>query len=304
MRRVLLGITLLALSLYVSATSPPPRALTSPGSRTEASLPLPAAINRGTDKSPLAVRVTQMPQKTAGEISREDRDRSLRLASDNRTFWLGVWTVVIAAFTAFIFVLQLFVFGRQAQRLRESIEESKLATRATQTAANAAEKTVETMNETAGRQLRAYVAVKNGCVVGIRDGSKPIAWLTVKNYGQTPAYKFSVSVDIELVVGSDELHPNKEPSSVLGHLAPSAELVLTAPALVMLTQTHLFQLENGAATIFVHGIIRYFDTFGKEHFTRFRTMIGGGFGLPEDGRLVSCSEGNETDDDEHDTTSA
>jgi hypothetical protein len=50
--------------------------------------------------------------------------------------------------------------------------------------------------------------------------------------------------------------------------------------------------------MFVHGIIRYVDTFGVSHFTRLRLMIGGSVGVAEGGQPASCSEGNETDDDE------
>src|SRR5438445_11366176 len=80
---------------------------------------------RGTEESPLSVRITQGPPKTPEELSREDRDRAERLRNEDTTYRLGRWTVAIAAITALILAIQAVVFAVQASRLRESIDEAK-----------------------------------------------------------------------------------------------------------------------------------------------------------------------------------
>jgi len=94
-----------------------------------------------------------------------------------------------------------------------------------------------------------------------------------------------------------ETYPSREPT-VLGHLAPGAEFRVNAQSLFTLRIPSIMQLQSGAAKVFVHGIIRYVDTFGHPHFTRYRTTIGGPHEIPGHTALISCGDGNETDDDE------
>jgi hypothetical protein len=257
----------------------------------ECSVNLPPAVPdvRGTEPSPLIVKAALA--KSAEEVAKDNQDRAERQVSDRRTLWLS-------GITAVILTLQLVVFGLQAHRLQQSIKEMKIATEATKTAAHAAETTVETMNATARRQLRAYVAIDDSLINRVDQQAQPEAVITIKNYGQTPAYQFAVSTQMALVSSFDEALPVPEPDSILGHLAPGAEFTVRLSALFTISNAQYAQLPNGAVSIFVYGIIRYVDTFGKHHFTRFRTMIGGRFGMPIDKGLFTCHEGNNTDDDQ------
>ena len=64
----------------------------------------------------------------------------------------------------------------------------------------------------------------------------------------------------------------------------------------MLTNARRYQVTTKAAAVFVYGVIRYIDTYGKRRFTRFRVMTDGSRSVPTGG-LVSCGTGNDTDDD-------
>lgn len=255
--------------------------------------------SRGSDDKPLSVKVTQLPATSADEIAREDRDRAERVTSERSNFQLAVIAVGVAVVTALILIGHLSVFRTQAERLRQSIEEAKRATQATETSARAAERTVEAMDNTARRQLRAYVAIEDARINRVDAGAKPEALLTIRNFGQTPAYRFAVSAQTDFVLVGAETHPAPDDPPVLGHLAPGAEFRVAAQSLYTLNMSSLMQLQNGAANVFVHGIIRYVDTFGQPHFTRFRTTMGGPHHeIPSHRVLISCYEGNETDDDE------
>jgi hypothetical protein len=62
------------------------------------SLPPATTDKRGTEESPLSVKVTQLPPKTGEELSREEN-------SERHTLSLGVWTVAVAGVTAVILIL-------------------------------------------------------------------------------------------------------------------------------------------------------------------------------------------------------
>jgi len=210
---------------------------------------------RGTEQNPLSVKVVQQPPAPAAE-------------KDWSGWVIAATTLILAGVTA---ALAIFTW-----RLWRSTGEL-----------------VSGADATASRQLRAYVSVKES---QIRLGPEqyPEARIQIKNFGQTPAYKFAVSAQIN--IGETFEHPPKEPDKVLGHLAPGAEYLVTVKALFLLSKPLHDQLHIGAKTVFVHGIINYVDAFGKPHFTNFRTMTGGSGGVCGNA-LASAGEGNNTDDD-------
>lgn len=288
--RISVAAILIALCLNAGSASAVVSA-TPPKSPCSCMVTLPPAPldTRGTDKSPLTVRVAQLPAKTADEIERDKADQRERVSTDN-------WTIGLTLATAVILALQLFVFGIQARRLNQSINEARRATEATRIAAGAAEQTVITMNLTARRDLRAYVAVSKSSIEHMDENGHPRANLTIKNFGKTPAYRFAVSANINFVPPGDEPREPKEPIGVVGHLAPGGEFEVVVEADWLLNTAWRYQVMNKTAAVFVYGLIRYIDTFGKPRFTRFRVMTDGGRSVPV-GCLVSCATGNETDDD-------
>lgn len=160
---------------------------------------------------------------------------------------------------------------------------------------------VKGADETAKRELRAYVFVNDARIEGVAAGDSPVATVLLKNSGQTPAYKVRVSIRMELRAAFADV-PALEEAAALGHLAPGANLTTKAPSVGSLAVTEHARLDSGHVTLFVYGVVHYIDSFKKPHWTRFRTMVGGAAGLRAerpDGSLplASCTEGNETDDD-------
>jgi len=253
-------------------------------------LPAQPVDERGTDKAPLAVHITEMPQRPPDDIERERAEVREKTSTDH-------WTIGLTLATAVILAFQLVVFGVQARRLNESIKEAKRATEATQTAAKAAEQTVTTMNLTARRDLRAYVFVLKGSVDRLDENGNPRATVTIKNSGKTPAYAFAVSADIAFVAPNTEPPAPREPGHPLGHLAPSGEFEVILNANWTLTGPMRLQVTTRTGSVVVCGLIKYVDTYGEPHFTRFRVVTDGQESVPN-GRLVSFPAGNETDDDE------
>lgn len=180
--------------------------------------------------------------------------------------------------------LQLIVFGVQAKRLRQ---------------------TIDTMDSTAERQLRAYVLPENA---GIIDGlmmdppraefmNVPGIGLVIKNTGQTPAHKVASRADIAVIPMTDQA----------GLLAPEVKEVffstlgsgtfftksLRLPR--ALTAEEIHDINEGTKGIFIWGRIIYRDAFKKPHHCDFRLYYSGKY-PPSKGAILNFSEtGNESD---------
>jgi len=165
------------------------------------------ADQRGTEQSPVVVKVLTTP-KTKEEAAEEQQKESGQSSAD---WWMVRLTAIIAA----IGILQTIVFGRQAQRLKETIEKMdeiaggqtsdmqasiQQATRgasAMERVANAMVSQVENYGNLAKmqrefwqRQMRAYVSVTVGGAT-FQERAKNLKFAgspKIINDGMTPAH--------------------------------------------------------------------------------------------------------------------
>jgi hypothetical protein len=155
---------------------------------------------------------------------------------------------------------------------------------------------------TSRAQLRAYVLVSRSVVTNVADGTGiPEAQVTIKNFGQTPAYNVinvgGFAIDryppprtLDLIISDGEF---ASPARSREVLAPgdSSVSVVSAPR-PPLTAPEKASLANGTGIVYVYGEIRYKDAFGREQWTKYRFMMGGPVGV-RGGQLAACEEGNE-----------
>jgi hypothetical protein len=147
---------------------------------------------------------------------------------------------------------------------------------------------------TSRAQLRAYVAVQSGQIHAVA-GEAPRAQVTVKNYGQTPAYKFKIVGGIGLGQSFDKLPPpTGDPRGTAGVLAPAGVFQWFMVAPVVLSAEVHDHLVAGNLTLFVYGEVYYEDAFGVPRTLKYRMMFGGTVGT-QSNQLASCAEGNEAD---------
>jgi hypothetical protein len=165
-------------------------------------------------------------------------------------------------------------------------------------------KLVRGANETAEKQLRAYlnVALDDQTLASVVTGLEATCPIVIRNFGNTPAhdvilYCNIVPVDWPLKDGLPELikdnpadnlkgsrtvlHPRQEmPGNVIGQEPINADEI-------RLLQT------PGDRRLCMYGELSYRDVFAKTHTTKFR-LISGKYGvLPA--RFTWCNDGNESD---------
>ncbi len=178
----------------------------------------------------------------------------------------------------------------QSEKVIQSITHAASAAEAMQSLAN-------TAAANAKRQLRAYLFIDDAF---IRNGesddgpeylSAPVVFYTIKNNGQTPAYKVSVLHTAEMV----DLPFGKIVTPIeidyLGTIAPRGDVVEDMRPGVIGTgdPTDFREKAKGAV---LRGVITYKDAFGDTQTTDFHFTHKGPIDDPRS-RMAAESEGND-----------
>jgi hypothetical protein len=172
-----------------------------------------------------------------------------------------------------------------------------------------AEQAIKVAEETAKRQLRAYVFVTGAEIQAADDrgrilpgpqpvqpGIVPVAEIEITNTGQTPAYDLSHHVRIGILdwpIMEADIPPldvtisGSKNSYGPGSLTTRFERCETA-----LTAADAQALRNGTKAVIVYGEIKYRDIFGKQQWTRYRYFTVGLSSI-QDTRLAAHARGNE-----------
>ena len=179
-------------------------------------------------------------------------------------------------------------------------------------------RTLVAMRESSERQLRAYMIVERGIVANVANplselGKKqetvakiiqplagPVAQITIKNTGQTPAYDVVHWGNMkirEFPLASELPVMPPPPGRFWSVLGPSIAEVKTLRIKAPLTEVEIQGLRDSSMAIYCHGEIHYRDAFKKVHVTHYRVMYcavtGIEIGTSED--LSICESGNEAD---------
>jgi hypothetical protein len=147
--------------------------------------------------------------------------------------------------------------------------------------------------KTAERQLRAYLGITQATASNFGAGQIFMVSITVKNSGQTPAYK--VTQHYSIMGGA---YPRKEPLPQVvvpggpSTLGPGEVHILEISMHRPLPGSAYSQITSGDAAIYIWGSIMYEDTFGSSRETRFSYIFGGRFGVHRGGAVVPSEDGN------------
>lgn len=257
---------MIALALWASWSEAAPPSSSAKTCECVVNVPAAAPDSRGTPQSPLIVSATP-PAKSAADQSNESADRRARTSADERS-------LEIAIATTLILLLQLFVFGIQAKRLRE---------------------TVTTMEITARRQLRAYVFIDSVRITPVSVGAAPMVKVSFKNFGQTPAYNVMATGRVALVPSFGEAPALTGDSAFnMGTQGPGAVATSSASLDPALTAEQGSKITDGSLTLFAYGLLQYTDAFKKQRFLRYRLRLVRGASEREP-FMATCDEGNEAD---------
>jgi hypothetical protein len=208
------------------------------------------------------------------------------------TFWLVIFTgllFVVAGLQVWLLIRAEDVSLQTAQAAKESADAAKEAADANRAAVRLAENTAQ-------RQLRAYVNFYDITSSEIAEGRAIAIRINMRNFGQTPAYDvvnlFGTVFD---VIPSPKPFPHKSDRSRVDYLSkttlgPSAPMSVTVQ-IAPIPADKMAAFRAGKYALYLYGELIYRDAFGKTHHLHYRALQGGG---PQDppGYFSGAEDGN------------
>lgn len=306
---------LILLPLLVSAAtlaksnnpSPSPPEIRKPEQPKPGEPETPAQKNQDrTAISPLIIKEAPTPK-----AQKEPAENTKETDSKTSTDWWMVWLTGILAFVA---SLQLIVFGLQARRLRQTIETMKKigadqsrdmqsSIGVAKESADAARDSIKLAEDTAKRQLRAYLCQGAATISNFGENLEPIVHVRIVNRGQTPAYNVkascSVGIDVFPMTSPPPQLPPREPTQVV--IGPIGEITISTPVKNRLRPADIYRLglaeismiKCGKWAIYAIGKVTYIDAFGQDRFTDFRLFHSGDSFADPGGNMACDKTGND-----------
>lgn len=250
-------------------------------------------------EAPVFVRVLPI-EPTAEENAKkaeDDKERAEKTKMDHgllqETKRLADWTAALGVATGLLFVFTAGLFLIAVFQWRDSDR----AIRSAEDSAAAAQQSVKIAEETAMRQLRAYVHVNPGeCRLKFRgeQGYEVLAHLSMQNYGVTPAYKVrlaAMSTFHRFPLNSNDTFPAMDSTGGAQATVPPNESFNFKELCSTLSQAEFNEARNGGGALYLHGSVEYEDIYGDKHVTNFRILTRG---QDLERRLFAwCTEGND-----------
>jgi hypothetical protein len=265
---------------------------------------------RGTETSPLFIKIippdNAQPEPNDTKANHNEKSPNEGWASAER--WVAIFTGLLWVTTAILASYTAFLWGatkrlandakdtadRQARETQESL---RIATES----ANAAKLTVKTMEDTARKELRAYMGVDHIVIYDDHLSSDSgHADIRIKNFGNTMAKSTQIWIEASEPVGDPDFNEKGERRAKTV-VMPKEALGFKQPIERTMGGT-MSNLNPGILRIW--GRIEYTDVFGQDHWTTFRFMNDRRTSFPSPsgvGHQVygwstkTCDEGNDAD---------
>lgn len=203
------------------------------------------------------------------------------------TFWLVISTIGLGISTGMLwragekqFRLARRTSAIQSRDMRASIAAAETSAIVAGQAADAARKSNEIAQETAERQLRAYLSIEAGHIRDWNSSDPTIVQVHAKNNGQTPAYEVQITAGVMVLprilpAGIQfEYGFNDSISKTIIH--PDGVVVSDARSTAPLSEAEITNGREGSnVRLYVGGIVRYKDAFQKTRATKFLVSSGG-----------------------------
>jgi len=159
----------------------------------------------------------------------------------------------------------------------------------------ATEKLVKGAEDTAERQLRAYVLIDEARIENALIGKMPTAKITLKNFGQTPAYDTiqwaTMGIDHYPPTLTFPVHDGQDRARA--NLGPGGKFLLYPELGAILTAEQFDALNRKEAALYVIGWVKYRDAFKIPRTTEFVLFSGGPIGMH--GTMTPYDKGNDSD---------
>jgi hypothetical protein len=248
----------------------------------------PETPQRGTEESPLFVKGDITTQKSKAEADKEEADsldQSALEKSNNFFYGLAGWAAFAACVVALVqgglFVWQLIKMNAATKAARDS--------------ADAARDSVITMQETAKRQLRAYVGAYSITVENFTLNSRPLFKYKPTNSGQTPAYNLTAKILFSIHDNPDRKKVFFAATKITPAVVGPGQSITQSIEGRLLDQRLYDACMRKETFCMVCGVIKYTDAFKRRHRTTFRTYVDVSVLKDGAGAMTCCLNNNRAD---------
>jgi hypothetical protein len=207
---------------------------------------------------------------------------------------------VIAAFTVVLAVSTIGLWNATRQLWKageKQIELARITAEAAQTSAEASRSAVKQAEQTAERQLRAYVTITKHRALHYRTvpGQVIVPCVSLRNRGHTPAHNVMVTTmaRYDLADRAKTLELEADPSSPFT-LVPGEKTTITAD-LPALDEEMIGALDSGAKVLILLCEVRYTDVFGNSRRTRMRASSNKNADVDANGTMQLEWHGSDND---------
>src|SRR5271166_5012063 len=233
----------------------------------------PKGDQRGTEQSPLVVKIQPPNTQVESEEARQEHDN--KAAYDWDTVLLSFLTVVVGGLTFVAIVVQAFFLWR--------------AVRVSERAANAAQQSATSIIN----QFRAYVSIGRATYIAELNKRSYIV-IDVSNTGQTPAYELTITshrifAKCPILKALDRSGTQLR----LGTLGPGGHASHVLNDDLFRTE-EAADLKTGTFAVFIYGRTEYKDAFQQARWTDYTFACSADFPLGAGNQIASYTSGNDS----------
>lgn len=170
--------------------------------------------------------------------------------------------------TLFVGGATIFITALGAFWVKRTLDQTKEAVRV-------ADDAVVVSREIGQAQARAYISITDPKLIDFEIGKKPKIGLPFKNTGQTPAKRLEVIYNLEAIspTSAPKIYFERRFKSSSSDVGAGAEKPMSVDGADIISQDVWENFINQKIVFRASGIIRYFDVFGKRHFTVFCYVV-------------------------------
>jgi len=240
----------------------------------------PKGDQRGTEQSPLVVKIQPPNTQVESEEARQEHDN--KAAYDWDTVLLSFLTVVVGGLTFVAIVVQAFFLWR-------AVRVSERAANAAQQSANAAQQSATSIIN----QFRAYVSIGRATYIAELNKRSYIV-IDVSNTGQTPAYELTITshrifAKCPILKALDRSGTQLR----LGTLGPGGHASHVLNDDLFRTE-EAADLKAGTFAVFIYGRTEYKDAFQQARWTDYTFACSADFPLGAGNQIASYTSGNDS----------
>lgn len=223
-----------------------------------------------------------------------EKTESVEAATARYTWWLTAFTGILAIATIGLGIatLGLYFAGErqleharqeaistgfnrtvQFEQISEQISTLRQSAEAAQQSADSTRDLVRTADNTARRELRAYIGIEWARISSPNWGNSFVGEVQIKNTGQTPALRVIHFITSQVFPPGAPTNL-RMPAQKRGQIpiAPGMAFTLNTPIVIGFNDIGV--IDKRQREIFVWGRVQYFDIFGAPQYIEFRFRNG------------------------------